>query len=157
MSNKPYGVVKPFSKKDYEESDKKAKDALRSYLDSKNIWTCIRETYGADIKSLVRKDPGNVDSLYTMFHEVEIQKRWDEVWPSWWETFHIPYRKKRLIDSLPGRPLYFWSLNEHCTKAWCVDSEVVSKSEVKEVSNKVINKGELFYKVPVSKCKYVVF
>ena len=157
MNNNQYGVVKPFERNRYLEDDERAKTALRKYFDSKDIWTCIRETYGADIKSLVRRDPDDVDSLYTIFHEVEVQKRWDEVWPSWWKIIHIPYRKKRLIGILPGRPLYFWSLNEHCTKAWCVDSEVVSKSKVKEVSNKVIDKGELFYKVPVSKCRYVEF
>ena len=76
-----------FNKDAYDACDHKAKSAVRSYLDSKGMFTNITEDYGPDIQSW-RK----------IYHEVEIKSSWEDEWPTMWSTVHIPYRKKKYMD-----------------------------------------------------------
>ena len=97
------------------------------------------EDYNADIK---------VVEPEVSYHEVEVKPGWVNDWPPTWDTIHIPYRKKRLIDmqDLPDR-LTFYVLRKDLQKAWAIKgSECI---QIVQVPNKFVSSGEYFFNIPV--------
>ena len=131
-----------FNKQAYLACDNKAKTAVRSYLDSKGILTNIREDYGPDIQSWI-----------SVSHEVEIKSSWDDEWPTNWSTVHIPYRKKKYLES--GRRIAFWVLNKDCSKAWHIDGRHMKEAYVKNIPNTRYPEGENFYDIPIKLCNLI--
>jgi len=131
-----------FNKEEYNESDPKAKKALRDYLDSKGIPTVIVEDYGPDIKA-----------FQEVFHEVEIKKIWQGEWNESWDTIRIPARKKRLMEG--GRRVVFWVMNSDCTKAFCVHSQDMKDEYIADFPNSWNPDGEMFYNLPVDIGKFI--
>jgi len=125
-----------FNKDAYEACDKKAKEVMRKYLDSKGIFTKIFEDYGPDIQA-----------YHQYFHEVEIKSSWVDVWPSHWKTIHIPARKKKYLDG--GKKGFFWVLNKDCTKAKLIESKDLDDSYLEIISNTRYPEGEYFYDIPI--------
>lgn len=134
--------VGTFKQEVYDENDPKAKQALRSYLDSKGIPTVIHEDYGPDIKA-----------FQEVFHEVEVKKIWHGEWPNHWKEIRIPARKKRLMEG--GRRIVFWVLNDECTRAFCVHSQEMKDEYIAEFPNSWKPEGELFYNLPLDIGKFV--
>ena len=123
-----------FNKDSYDRCDKKAKEVLRKYLDSKGILTKVFEDYGPDIQA-----------FHQYFHEVEIKGSWNEIWPSHWKTIHIPARKKKYLKG--GRKGFFWVLNKSCTKAKLIESKNLHDDYLKIIPNRRYPKGEYFYDI----------
>ena len=136
---------KKFSQKLYDEADRKAKDIMRSYLESEGYSLLDdEEKYSCDIEG---KDGQG--------WEVEIKYSWGREWPSSWRDVRIAYRKKKLLESKGSENITFYVLNSMCKEAWEIPGQAVSEAEVVEVSNKFIPRGELFYSIPISKARKI--
>ena len=100
----------PFRITEYNTWDSPAKQAVRNFLLGLGCQLSSDvEDYNADIK-VVKPE--------VSYHEVEVKPGWVNDWPTAWDTIHIPYRKKRLIDmqDLPDR-LTFYVLRKDLQKA----------------------------------------
>jgi hypothetical protein len=136
---------KKFSQKLYDEADRKAKDIMRSYLESEGYSLLDdEEKYSCDIEG---KDGQG--------WEVEIKYSWGRKWPPSWRDVRIAYRKKKLLERKGSENITFYVLNSMCEEAWEIPGQAVSEAEVVEVSNKFVPRGELFYSIPVSKVRKI--
>jgi hypothetical protein len=125
---------KPFEQDIYDEVDGKSKEAVAGYLSSRGVvYTNTEESYGADIMA-----------LHPIWHELEHRHDYNGSFP--WESIHIPYRKKRLLNGTKG---FYWVINRDYTKALVIDSAHMKEKYVVEVPNKKIEKGEMFYDIPI--------
>ena len=138
-------VKKKFDKALYDVADKKAKEVMLNWLEKNTNSTDItmKENTYFDITCSISPD------LPRHFYEVEIKYSWKGAWPSSWKDIRIPYRKKRLLDKWKkdhyNDLLTFVVFREDCQQAWFFDGDTVLNSEVKEVSNRNIQKGEMFF------------
>jgi hypothetical protein len=129
-------IRKKFEKSEYDECDKKAKVAVRDFLNSLGCPTVIRdEDYGPDIKS-----------IRETFHEVEIKKGWTGEWPCVWDWVQLPARKKRLVDEYGE--VVFWIIAGDLKRAVVVKGEHLEPKYLREVKNKKVAEGEKFYCIP---------
>ena len=136
---------KKFSQELYNEADRKAKDIIRSYLESEGHSLLEdEEKYSCDIEG---KDGQG--------WEVEIKYAWGRKWPPSWRDVRIAYRKKKLLERKGSENITFYVLNSMCEEAWEIPGQAVSEAEVVEVSNKFVPRGELFYSIPVSKVRKI--
>ena len=143
---------KPFNKALYDVADTKAKKQMVSWLkdhDHSNITTIdTNETFYFDIVCMVDGD------LPRLLYEVEIKYSWKGDWPDSWEEIRIPERKRRLLDKwqeeCPGDLLTFVVFRKDCQKAWHIDGSALLECDVREVSNRNIQKGEKFFHIPTS-------
>lgn len=132
-------VKKKFSRALYEKSDKKAKDVIRKYLQSKgHTLKKDEEKFACDIEG---EDHG---------WEVEIKYSWKGDWPTAWEDVRIPCRKERLLKQKGKENITFYVLNSECNQAWEITGEAVSSSNRVEVPNRFVPEGELFFSILVS-------
>ena len=141
-------ITRKFDKESYKLNDKRAKDTIRRWLDSRGIYSHIDEDYGVDIKAY------NPDTKRFSNHEVEMKNMWDGDWPCHWNTIHIPERKKKLLHN---DRLFFWIIKGDCSEAWFINGGSLTDSILEEVPNRCIAQGERFFKVPIEKCKLVKF
>ena len=148
-------MKKPFSKTMYDIADTSAKKQMINWIEDNHPSCSVNsdENYFFDIA--VKSDDGGKP----FFYEVEVKYGWKAEWPDDWKELRIPHRKQRLIDKwqkeYSDSLLTFVVFNNDCTKAWHVDGNVVADSEVKEVSNRYVRKGEMFFHIPVDQA-YVV-
>ena len=145
---------KPFDRGLYNIADPLAKKCITKYLtDIKHIVDPPTENYGVDLHSTLDGDP--------YYHEVEMKFMWKGEWPKSWGDIHIPYRKNRLIKKIygenPKANFYFYIIRGDCQQAWKMNGKTVQSSEVVEVPNRRIHKGEYFFKVPVDKAELLLF
>lgn len=124
---------KPFEQEIYDEVDGRSKDAVVSYLNGIGVHTNTTETFGADIMA-----------LHPMWHELEHRHEYEDKFP--WDTVHVPYRKKRLLNGKRG---FYWVINREYTKALIIDSKHMKDKYVVEVPNNKVESGELFYDIPI--------
>ena len=138
-------VRKKFSQELYDKADGKAKDLIRSYLQREgHALLDDEEKYACDIEG---KDGQG--------WEVEIKYSWKEEWPPSWRDVRIAYRKKKLLERKGADNITFYILNSMCREAWEISGQTVSESEVVEVSNRFVPRGELFYSIPISKARKI--
>ena len=143
-------LTKPFDKKLYDQTDGKAKRKIKKYLRSKDhiIDSNTKEDYKCDVKSISGR------GILT-FSEVEIKLSWKGEWPTSWKDVRIPYRKKKLLDSIES-DLTFYIFREDCKEMWVIPDHIIKeKGSVVEVSNRFVREGEQFYSIPVE-CIYKV-
>jgi hypothetical protein len=138
-------IRKPFSRALYDKADGKAKEIMRTYLQGR----------GHKLKEDKEKYYCDIEGEDGHGWEVEIKYSWKGEWPTSWMDVRIPHRKKRLIDKKGKDNITFYVLNSMCDQAWEITGDVVSGSEVTEVSNKFVPKGELFYSIFVSQAKKI--
>ena len=134
-----------FDKAEYDKSNPIAIEAMEGWLAEKipDLIVDSTEDYGFDIRGTINGGESKT------FYEVEIKYSWKGAWPSSWRDIRIPYRKKRLLDKWKkdhyNDLLTFVVFREDCQQAWFFDGDTVLNSEVKEVSNRNIQKGEMFF------------
>tara|TARA_R100001369_G_scaffold73196_1_gene101731 strand:+ start:1544 stop:2011 length:468 start_codon:yes stop_codon:yes gene_type:complete len=151
-------TTKRFDKALYNVADTTAKEAMIKWL-RKNDYINIddKETMSFDIVSNRLQDTD--ENLINYFFEVEIKYSWKGEWSEKWEEVRIPYRKHKLVDrwlnKFPSDLLTFVIFRNDCQQAWFISGDVVSKSEVKEVSNRNVSKGEKFYHINTKDAKLV--
>ena len=142
------GIKKSFDKALYDVADAKAKECMIGWLKEKDhAHIKSNETTFFDIISFV--DHGLPRHLY----EVEIKYSWRSDWPDSWEEIRIPYRKVRLLEKwkaeCPDALLTFVVFRNDCKKAFHIDGNTLLISQVMEVSNRNISKGEKFFHIPI--------
>ena len=131
-----------FNEDAYNACDSTAKNALRSYLDSKGINTMVNEDYGPDIKS-----------YQEVLHEVEIKSTWvGEQWPSNWDTVHIPARKKKLLGK---KRIIFWVMNADCSHAFMIEGRKMGDEYIRNIPNTRHPDGEDFFDLPINLGKFI--
>ena len=143
-------VRKRFSPSLYKKYNKMAIDAGTQYLEANGFTiTSSKEDKKADFHAT--KD--NQDYLF----EVEVKNVWSGVWPKAWKDIQLPERKSRLIKyaDTQNKKLNFLIFRNDLKAAWKIDSDVVSNSDTREVSNRFVPSGEMFYIIPIEKAKYI--
>ena len=143
-----FEVRKSFDKDLYNIADTEAKKHMVGWLkEHDHIQLDTSETKSFDIISCV--DPKLPRHLY----EVEIKYSWKGDWPSYWKEIRIPYRKIRLLEKwkaeCPDDLLTFVVFRNDCKKAFHIDGNTLLISQVMEVSNRNISKGEKFFHIPI--------
>ena len=83
--------------------------------------------------------------------EVEVRAAWDGAFP--FDSLNIPYRKKKLLKN--DLPTVLVAFNQQGTMAYLCKDSVVLASPVVEIHNKYMEKGEMFYQVPLDKIKLI--
>ena len=136
------GAYKNFDPNLYAKFDDPAKNAMRQHLILKGHDRVVipPEDFGPDLYSVI----GGLK----MYHEVEVNGCWQRGdFP--FDSGSIPERKKRLANHVAGYPLYFWRLRLDLRRAVVFSSAYLKHKYLTEVENRMINKGEFFYRVPL--------
>lgn len=144
------GVRKSFNRALYEAYDKKAKDALVSYLENKDhVIVNTEENYYVDVVSQ--------KNGYTYFNEAEVKVAWEGDWPEHWLEIRIPERKQRLLDKYEGNNgvLNFYVFNKTLDKVWRIKDTLLTPESLKEARGRNIRKGELFFHIPYTEAELI--
>ena len=84
----------------------------------------------------------------------EIEMRDWEYVPEYYDTIHVPGRKKKLVEN--DLPTTYFVVSKGLKRAWWCNSEDIMKSPLVEVSNKAVPRDEYFYDVPIDCFKEVL-
>jgi len=137
-------TYKKFDKQLFEENDKIARECAKTYFTS--LGYTIEDNpdiYGPDLILT----SGEVKC----FIECEIKHNWSgEIFQ--FDTIQFPQRKAKFAIS---HGVIFFMINSMKTKALVVSGDVLMKSPLVEVPNRYIQKGELFFQVPLKSAKFV--
>ena len=68
----------------------------------------------------------------------------------------IPFRKQRLLDKYQDHNLTFYVISGDQERFWKIPATVLKTCEIREASNKYIDKGEKFFHIPTSKALLVM-
>jgi|TARA_B100000282_G_C31736673_1_gene493840 hypothetical protein len=141
---------KRFSKRLFEENDELARNAVEHlrhhfgvdcFKDSKNRYTIDRE--------------GWRDETHLMNIEVEVKHNWKkglEAFP--YDTIHLPKRKEKYFGL--SKPTYFVIFSSDLQGAIVFsDRTAMEHGKLKEVPNKFVPKGELFYSIPIQRTAWL--
>lgn len=134
------GIRKKFDRDLYAEFDGPAKQAIQAHLIAQgHTVTVPPENYSVDLYSEV--------GPLTMYHEAEVSRMWClKEYP--FDLGSVPERKIRLKSVLKGLPLYFWMLRSDCCRALVFSSVHLRAKFLVEVPNRLVEKGEYFYRIP---------
>tara|TARA_R110000751_G_scaffold77312_2_gene155966 strand:- start:3476 stop:3934 length:459 start_codon:yes stop_codon:yes gene_type:complete len=141
---------KRFSKMLFDENDELARVAvekLRHYFavdefkDSRTRYTVDREGWRGE--------------KHLMNVEVEIKHNWKEGLQTFpYDTIHLPKRKEKYL-SMP-QPTYFVIFSSDMGGAIVFSDRTVERyAEMKEVPNKFVPQGEMFFNIPVDKTAWL--
>jgi|TARA_R110000796_G_scaffold24123_3_gene68908 hypothetical protein len=138
---------KPFSRNLYAKYDAAAKKKLIEHL-SKDGHTLVdaEESFDADL--VTRKDGEK------HFSEAEVKTAWKGDWPTNWAEIRIPERKKKLLSKHTNN-LKFYIFSGDMSKAWCIDSSLLTDDKLKEANGRNIYSGEQFYHVPYTEAQLI--
>jgi hypothetical protein len=137
---------KPFSTHLYYKYDKKAKKFAIKILE-KEEFIVEKPKNKKSVDLIVRWK--KVPSMY-FYVETEIKRYLSVVKNFDFDTLHLPKRKKKFCEL--DRPTLFMLFSEEGDKYLCVWSTYVLKSPLKEIKNRYVKKGELFFDISI---KYV--
>lgn len=143
---------KGFSKRLFDENDQRAKDAARDLVVSLGIHALVEnpKKQGADLIGLDKK--GN-EVLYL---EVEVKRVWKAGVDFPYPDVNLPQRKDRYLDAKKfSKPVIFAIFNEDLSKVALFGRDAVAKAKLEEVPNRFISEGEMFYKIPLDKVRFV--
>lgn len=134
---------KPFDKDLYNENDKKAKDIIIKHLSKNYIVGHNPDMFGPDLFAL--------DGTETFYVEVEIKHNWDgPIFP--FNTVNIPKRKEKYLET--GEVLYC-ILSKDLSQCINVEGKHLKREYLKEVRNKYVPEGEMFFQIPLRFCRMV--
>lgn len=137
---------KRFSKELFEENDQLAKTAAVKYFTKKGFDVQSNpDRYAADLLLFSK------EGTFVRFVECEIKKVWKEdVFP--YENVQFPKRKEKYVKA---EPITFFMINNKGNRALLVEGTDIIQSPLKEVPNKYVYKGEMFYQVDLKKVTFV--
>ena len=135
-------AYKKFEQDEFDTYDNLARNIMKEFFSRQGYTvTDNSDKYGVDLVV--------DDRLYC---EVQVKNAWSgKTFP--FSDVNIESRKKKYF--FLDKPTVFCLLNREHTHALFLSAKDVSNSERKEVRNKKIPEGELFYKVPIQKAKIV--
>jgi len=132
---------KPFNRELYEQYDELAKQYAIAILESSKLQ--VRANDKKTAVDLIVFD-SNSDLFFV---EVEIKKYIKPKELFLFDTLHIPQRKNKYCNL--ELPTLFMLLSECGKKFMCVWDKFVLTSPTKEVANKYVSNGELFFDVNI--------
>jgi hypothetical protein len=136
---------KRFNSALYEENDKVAKEFVRNLLKGTD-YQVIENPKKLGVDLLLYKDSQHIANL-----ECEIKRVWKtKEFP--YESVQIPDRKTKY--TVLDKPTVFVMMNDDQTAYLAISQQTLLKSPKKEVPNKYVYSGELFYQVPVQDVKW---
>ena len=123
-----------------------AKFLIVEWLESKGYSATINpDQYGIDI--LASKGERNLRV------EVEVKHNWpDEQFK--YPTLQIPERKRKFAND---KDTWFVVMNSVRTQALIASAEALLDSPLVEVSNKLVDRGERFFQIPLDRCFAITF
>lgn len=123
----------------YEENDRIAKEFVKNILKGSE-YQAIENPKKRGVDLLIYKDSQHVANI-----ECEIKRVWKtQDFP--YESVQIPERKSKY--TVLEKPTVFVMLNNDQSHYLAVPQQTLTASPVKEVPNKYVYKGEMFYQVP---------
>jgi hypothetical protein len=140
------GKHKPFNKEWHKSSDLKA----RAY--GKNLF----RWYGYDAQD--NEDKYGIDLIVydgrelICYAEVEIKKYLSNFT---FDTLHILERKKKYFVHPSGKPVLFCLFSPNGNVCAMTRGDYMLSMEPQHVKNTAVEKGEYFYKVPISKVRMI--
>jgi hypothetical protein len=137
---------KPFDRALFAENDAIARSAVVRYYQQFGIkLTANPKRYGIDLLLLI-------GDTVTLGVECEIKRVWTGPVLQY-DTVQLPDRKTKYLSD--EYPIEYWIINNEQTHALVIPGEAVRTATPVEVRNKYVWKGEKFYQIPVTECKYV--
>jgi len=128
-------IRKSFDQSLYNQNDSKAREAAKKYWFNNGVNIIDNpDRYGPDLIF----DDGS-------FLEVEVKHTWTDTFP--FDTLQLPERKEKFAKL----NCKFMVFNKTFTKAFLFDGDQVLQSDKKEVKNKFVPNGEMFFQIPISK------
>lgn len=128
---------KKFDQKLFDGNDQPARQAAKKFWESRGVHARDNpDRYGPDLIL----DIGNM-------LEVEVKHTWKDKFP--FDTLQLPSRKEKFAKL----GCMFMVFNSDLTKAFLFDGDTVLDSPRKEVYNKYVSQGEIFFQIPISKVK----
>ena len=128
---------KKFDKELFAQNDLKARIAAKKFWADRGVTAEDNpDKYGPDL----------ILSIGNML-EVEIKHTWKDEFR--FNTLQIPSRKEKFAKL----GCMFMIFNSDTTKAFLVDADTILASPKKEVYNKYVQGGELFFQVPLDKIR----
>jgi hypothetical protein len=131
---------KRFSRRLYEENDKKGKETAMEFLRQLGYVSLDpTEIYKAGDIQMKKND-------HVYIAEVEIKSQWtnESNWQTIWPDIRIPHRKK---DS---EAHFYIMFNNNCSCLGMIDMEIVKKSAITQISNRYMD-NEDFFSIPYRK------
>jgi hypothetical protein len=129
----------------------------KTYDELGRVWAInLFKRYGLDLKNNPNKY--GVDLLAYRENklvgnvEVEVRDSWDGIFK--FEDLNIPARKQKLLTNKLKSVLV--AFNKNGSMCFICKDDVVLSSPLVEVKNKYVPKGEMFYKVKLSKIKLII-
>ena len=139
-------VNKQFDPELFKKNDKAAKDAARKiFKNLKDFELKLSESKFA-VDFLVYKNGEHFCNL-----EVEIKRVWKDK-EFKYDTVQFPERKRKF--TVLEKPTLFLMFNDKLTSYLVVHGKYLVDSSLKEVHNKYVRAGELFFQVPISKVAF---
>jgi hypothetical protein len=134
-------VRKRFDSALYEENDRIAKEFVKNALKGTE-YQVIENPKKRGVDLLLYKDSQHVANV-----ECEIKRVWKTTdFP--YESVQIPERKTKYTEL--EKPTIFVMLNNDQSAYAAIPQQTLLNSPKKEVPNKYVYKGEMFYQVPVN-------
>lgn len=142
-------IRKRFSKSLYKKNDIVAKEAATKYYEGLSyIVEENDDKFGPDL-IIEKVENSNIVQTYV---ECEVKRVWkDYEFP--FENVQFPERKAKYLKL--DKPITFFMLNNKGNRALIVKGEDLAKSPMKEVPNKYVHSGELFFQVGLDKISFV--
>lgn len=133
-------IRKKFDQELFNSNDPEARNVILSHLDSLGLFAKENDDqYGPDIILYRGLKP-------VSYIEVEVKRVWiGEAFP--WESVQLPERKVKFTKL--GLPCEFWIFNSTMEHAIIIPDTALSSSFLKEIPNRYIESGEMFYQIPL--------
>ena len=135
---------KRFDRKLYEENDRKAKEAVAKLFEGSKF-SVKENTKKTAVDLLLYKGEEHVGYV-----ECERKLVWEGDFQ--WDTIQIPERKAKYANL--DKPTTFIIFDKEFKNYYSISGEILLKSNLVEVPNKYVYKGEKFFQVPVKKAKF---
>jgi hypothetical protein len=139
-----------FSPELFAENDLRARTAFRALMEKEQLpFEVVDNPKKLGVDLLLYQD-----GIHTLNVELEIKKVWKEGKFAY-KDVNLPLRKKKYCDpTLIDKPTVFVMFSADTTQFLTIKGEDVIVSDVVEVNNRFVFKGEYFFKVPIEKVTF---
>lgn len=143
-----HGTHKRFDKDLYEQYDSPGIEAVLAYLETLGIYAKRgADKYGVDLVIYAGFRP-------LAYIEVEVVSAWHDG-PFPWSHCHVLERKGKWMTTEIGLPVTLYRLNAELTQAILVPDYVVTTDMLQEVPNRLVEEGEMMYRVPTEELETI--
>ena len=143
-------VRKHFSNQLFQDNDEVAKQAVEHLKEHFHV----DEFKDSATRYMVDRE-GWADGEHIVNVEVEVKHNWKKgMNPFPYNTIHLPQRKEKYLSL--EKPTHFVIFSSDLQGAITfADTTVLEHGNLKEVPNKFVARGELFYNVPISQTQWL--